>query len=106
VNASRQSGFVSFEAIDVALCTVLLLCGLDLVGQLVVRIPIDFVRNLLPQGVESPFFQHMLAGFVVMLIGGLLIVVYMLRRELREETTQRPIPKPRQTPTSSRLKRR
>lgn len=86
MNALRQAAFLSFEAIDVALCTSFLLCGLNLIGQLIMRLPVYFVRNLLPRGVESPLLQHVLTGLVVMLIVGLMIVVAMLRRELREDT--------------------
>jgi hypothetical protein len=86
MNALRQAAFVSLEAIDAALCTAFLLCGLNLIGQLVVRIPLWFVRNLVPRGVESPLVQHALVGFVVTLIVGLVIVIAMLRRELREDT--------------------
>jgi hypothetical protein len=85
MNTLRQAASVSCCAIDAAVCTMLLLCGLDLVGQLVVRIPLFFVRNLAPRGVQSPLLQHVLAGFTVMLIVGLVIVVVMLRRELHED---------------------
>jgi hypothetical protein len=86
MNALRQAAFASLEAIDAALCTAFLLCGLNLLGQLVVRIPLRFVLNFVPRGVESPLLQHLLVGFVVMLIVGLMIVVAMLRRELHKET--------------------
>jgi hypothetical protein len=85
MNALRQAASVSFGAIDAALCTVFLLFGLDLIGQIVVHIPLFFVRNMVPRGVESPLLQHVLVGFTVMLIAGLMIVVAMLRRELRED---------------------
>jgi hypothetical protein len=86
MNARRQAAFVSLEAIDAALCTAFLLCGLNLIGQLFMHLPLCVVQCLTPRGVESPLVQHALVGFVVTLIVGLVIVVALLRRELREDT--------------------
>lgn len=86
MNALRQAAFVLFQAIDTTLCTAFLLCGLNLIGQLFMHLPLCIVQCLTPRGVESPLLQHVLVGFVVMLIVGLMIVVAMLRRELREDT--------------------
>ena len=82
----RQASFALFRAIDAALCMAFMLCGLNLIGQLFVRIPFYFTRNLVPRGGESPLLQHILLGLVVVLIGGLTIVVAMLRRELHENS--------------------
>ena len=81
---ARQASFALFRAIDAALCMAFMLCGLNVIGQLFVRIPSCFTRSLVPRGAESPLLQHILLGFVVVLIGGLTIVVAMLRRELHE----------------------
>ncbi|MCX5543768.1 hypothetical protein M3A49_30505 [Paraburkholderia sp. CNPSo 3076] len=60
-----------------------LLCGLNILGQLVTRIPLRFVGNLV-KGVESLLLQSMGIGFEVALIGAPLIVAAMLSRELSE----------------------
>jgi NO-binding membrane sensor protein with MHYT domain len=86
MNSTYRADLVSFEAIDAALFLVLVLCGLDLIGQLAVHIHLYFMHNLVPRGVESPLLQHVLVGFVITLIVGLTIVVALLRRELRENT--------------------
>jgi hypothetical protein len=50
----RQASFALFRAIDAALCMAFMLCGLNLIGQLFVRMPFYFTRNLVPRGGESP----------------------------------------------------
>ncbi|RQS57037.1 hypothetical protein DID96_36860 [Burkholderia sp. Bp8963] len=76
-----------FDAIDVTMWGVSLLGGLNLIGRLVMRLPLRIVGALVPRGIESPLLQDILVGFVVVLIGGLLIMVAMLRVELRDEAT-------------------
>jgi hypothetical protein len=88
MNALRHVSCLFLEAIDAALCSAFLLYGLTLIGQLVKRIPLHFVGSLVPRGVASPLLQNTWVGFVVVLIGGLLIVAAMLRRELHEEADQ------------------
>jgi hypothetical protein len=56
-------------------CTTFPLSALNLIGQLVVRTPACFVRSLVPRRLESPLIQHVLVGFVVTLLVGLVIVV-------------------------------
>lgn len=46
------------------------------------------MRSLVPRGVESALLQHVLLGFLVMIIGGLPIVVVMLRVELHKDTME------------------
>jgi hypothetical protein len=82
MNALRRAFCMFFSAIDAAAWSVSLLCVLNLLGQLVIRIPLRFVVNLVPKGVESSLLQNMLAGFEVVLIGAPLIVAAMLSREL------------------------
>jgi len=85
MNTFRHVSCIFDVAVSAALWIVFLLCGLNLIGQFATRIPLRFVGNLVPRGIASPVLQNIWVGFVVVLIGGLLIVVAMLRRELHEE---------------------
>jgi hypothetical protein len=86
MNALSVASFMLFKALATAAWFLSLLCGLNILGHLVTRIPLRFVGNLVPKGVESLLLQNMMVGFEVVLIGGPFIVAAMLSRELSEET--------------------
>jgi hypothetical protein len=74
-----------FKAIDATTCGISLLFGLDLVGRLVIHIPLSFVGTLVPKGIGSPLLQTILVGLEVVLIVAPLIVAALLSSELSEE---------------------
>ena len=86
MNALSLASCMLFKAGAVAAWLLSLLCGLNILGQLVTRIPLRFVGNLVPKGVESLLLQNMMVGFEIVLIGAPLIVAAMLSRELSEQT--------------------
>jgi hypothetical protein len=86
MNTLSLASCMLFKSIDVVAWFLALFCGLNILGQVVTRLPLRFVGNLVPKGVESLLLQNMLVGLEIVLIGAPLIVAAMLSRELSEET--------------------
>jgi hypothetical protein len=84
MNALGLASCMLFKAGAVAVWLLSLLCGLNVLGQLVTRLPLRFAGNLVPKGVESLPLQNMLVGFEVVLIGAPFIVAAMLSRDLTQ----------------------
>jgi hypothetical protein len=69
MNALSLASCMLFKAAATAAWFLSLLCGLNILGPLVARIPLRFVGNLVPKGRKSLPLQNMLVGFQVVVIG-------------------------------------